>query len=47
MKFLTLEDGQLGALVGETVVDLVSAAATLSVDIQAGIQQLGLDLEIT
>lgn len=35
MKFLTLENGQLGALVGETVVDLVSAAAALSVDLPA------------
>jgi 2-keto-4-pentenoate hydratase/2-oxohepta-3-ene-1,7-dioic acid hydratase in catechol pathway len=35
MKFLTLENGQLGALVGETVVDIVSAAAALSADLQA------------
>jgi|GEM_PF-7060096 len=27
MKFLTLENGQLGAVVGETAVDLVAAAA--------------------
>ena len=30
MKFLTLEDGQLGALVGETVIDLPMAAAALA-----------------
>jgi 2-keto-4-pentenoate hydratase/2-oxohepta-3-ene-1,7-dioic acid hydratase in catechol pathway len=33
MKFLTLENGQLGALLGDTVVDLVAAGAELSVDL--------------
>ena len=36
MKFLTLENGQLGALLGDTVVDLVTAATELSVDLSVG-----------
>ena len=36
MKFLTLENGQLGALLGDTVVDLVAAATELSADLPAG-----------
>ncbi|MEH6357638.1 MAG: fumarylacetoacetate hydrolase family protein [Pseudomonadales bacterium] len=35
MKFLTLENGQLGAVVGETAVDLVAAAAELNVELAA------------
>jgi len=35
MKFLTLENGQLGAVVGETAVDLVAAAAELNIDLAA------------
>lgn len=35
MKFLTLENGQLGALVGETAVDLVAAAEALGTDLVA------------
>lgn len=34
MKFMTLENGQLGALLGDTVVDLVAAATDLSHDIR-------------
>jgi 2-keto-4-pentenoate hydratase/2-oxohepta-3-ene-1,7-dioic acid hydratase in catechol pathway len=36
MKFLTLEDGQLGALVNDTVVDLPAAAAALREVLPAG-----------
>ena len=35
MKFLTLEDGQLGARLGETVVDIVAAAEALSAALPA------------
>lgn len=35
MKFLTLEDGQLGALVDTTVVDLPAAASALNIDLPA------------
>jgi 2-keto-4-pentenoate hydratase/2-oxohepta-3-ene-1,7-dioic acid hydratase in catechol pathway len=35
MKFLTLEDGQLGALLDDTVVDVVAAARALSADVPA------------
>jgi 2-keto-4-pentenoate hydratase/2-oxohepta-3-ene-1,7-dioic acid hydratase in catechol pathway len=34
MKFLTLEDGQLGALLDETVVDVVAAARDLSAELR-------------
>jgi len=36
MKFLTLENGQLGALLGDTVVDLVTAASELSIELSGG-----------
>jgi 2-keto-4-pentenoate hydratase/2-oxohepta-3-ene-1,7-dioic acid hydratase in catechol pathway len=36
MKFLTLENGQLGALLGDTVVDLVAAGTELSADHSIG-----------
>ncbi len=36
MKFLTLENGQLGALLGDTVVDLPAAAAALSAEFSLG-----------
>jgi 2-keto-4-pentenoate hydratase/2-oxohepta-3-ene-1,7-dioic acid hydratase in catechol pathway len=35
MKFLTLENGQLGALVDETVIDIPEAAEVFSVDVPA------------
>lgn len=35
MKFLTLENGQLGAVVGETAVDLVAAAAEMNIELAA------------
>ncbi|MDH3980045.1 MAG: fumarylacetoacetate hydrolase family protein [Gammaproteobacteria bacterium] len=35
MKFLTLENGQLGALVDETVIDIPEAARVFSVDVPA------------
>ncbi len=40
MKFLTLEQGQLGALVGDTVIDIPEAAQALSV--QAPVTQLSI-----
>jgi 2-keto-4-pentenoate hydratase/2-oxohepta-3-ene-1,7-dioic acid hydratase in catechol pathway len=36
MKFLTLENGQLGALLGDTVVDLAAAATELSAECASG-----------
>lgn len=35
MRFLTLENGQLGAVVGETAVDLVAAAKALNIELAA------------